>query len=92
MRHGFEAPSRDDRAMTAAALAEAAARLSLLERYVREDPVNLALLADACETAIAAGLHTLEVTLLGAFVCGAWRLLAMWRHWQAPMPQGPASV
>ena len=45
MRHGFDAPSRDDRAMTAAALAEAAARLCLLERYLREDPANLALLA-----------------------------------------------
>jgi len=30
--------------------------------------------------------------LLGASVCLAWRLLAMWRHWQAPLPSGPASV
>lgn len=30
--------------------------------------------------------------LLGAAVCLVWRLLAMWRHWQAPMPSGPASV
>lgn len=56
MWHGPGAPLRDDRAMTAAALAEAAARLSLLERYLREDPANLPLLADACDTAIAAGL------------------------------------
>lgn len=42
--------------------------------------------------AISAGVDTIGVTLLGAAVCGVWRLLAMWRHWQAPMPQGPASV
>jgi uncharacterized membrane protein YeiH len=30
--------------------------------------------------------------LLGATVCLVWRLLAIWRHWQAPMPSGPASV
>ena len=30
--------------------------------------------------------------LLGAAVCLTWRVLAMWRHWQAPMPSGPASV
>lgn len=29
---------------------------------------------------------------LGAAVCLVWRLLAIWRHWQAPMPSGPASV
>ena len=56
MWHGPDVRLRDHRAMTAAALAEAAARLSLLERYLREDPANLALLADACETAMAAGL------------------------------------
>ena len=66
MRHGFDAPSRDDRAMTAAALAKAAARLCLLERYLREDPANLALLADACETAIAAGLHERAAALIEA--------------------------
>ena len=27
-----------------------------------------------------------------AGVCLVWRLLAMWRHWRAPMPTGPASV
>ncbi|MGZ5403278.1 MAG: trimeric intracellular cation channel family protein [Nocardioides sp.] len=29
---------------------------------------------------------------LGAGACLVWRLLAMWRHWRAPMPSGPASV
>ena len=32
------------------------------------------------------------VALLGGGVCLSWRLLAMWRHWRAPMPTGPASV
>lgn len=32
------------------------------------------------------------VAFLGGGVCLAWRLLAIWRHWQAPMPTGPASV
>ncbi|MFE6648294.1 trimeric intracellular cation channel family protein [Nocardioides sp. NPDC057772] len=28
-----------------------------------------------------------------AFVtCSGWRLLAMWRHWEAPLPRGSASV
>ena len=30
--------------------------------------------------------------LVGAAVCLGWRLLAMWRHWRAPLPAGPASV
>lgn len=30
--------------------------------------------------------------LVGGGVCLAWRLLAIWRHWQAPLPSGPASV
>lgn len=25
-------------------------------------------------------------------VCAGWRLLAMWRHWEAPLPRGAASV
>jgi uncharacterized membrane protein YeiH len=25
-------------------------------------------------------------------VCVGWRLLAMWRHWEAPLPRGSASV
>ncbi len=38
------------------------------------------------------GLPVALSALLGAAVCLTWRLLAMWRHWQAPMPSGPASV
>jgi uncharacterized membrane protein YeiH len=30
--------------------------------------------------------------LVGAATCLVWRLLAMWRHWRAPLPSGPASV
>ena len=32
------------------------------------------------------------VAVLGGGVCLSWRLLAMWRHWRAPMPTGSASV
>ena len=32
------------------------------------------------------------VVPLAAGTCLVWRLLAMWRGWQAPMPTGPASV
>ncbi|WP_182526445.1 trimeric intracellular cation channel family protein [Nocardioides dongkuii] len=32
------------------------------------------------------------VAVAGAAVCLVWRLLAVWRDWQAPMPRGPASV
>jgi uncharacterized membrane protein YeiH len=39
-----------------------------------------------------ADLPTLAVAVLGGGTCLTWRLLAMWRHWQAPMPTGPASV
>jgi uncharacterized membrane protein YeiH len=39
-----------------------------------------------------ADLPVLAVALAGAGVCLVWRLLAMWRGWQAPMPTGPASV
>jgi uncharacterized membrane protein YeiH len=38
------------------------------------------------------GFHNLPVTLAGAIVVAVWRLLAIWRHWQAPAPQGSASV
>jgi uncharacterized membrane protein YeiH len=38
------------------------------------------------------GLRTLPVAAVGATICFVWRLLAMWRHWHAPMPQGSASV
>lgn len=30
--------------------------------------------------------------VLGAVLCLGWRLLALWRNWQAPLPTGPASV
>ncbi len=32
------------------------------------------------------------IALLGGGLCTVWRLVAIWRHWQAPMPTGPASV
>ena len=32
------------------------------------------------------------VALVGGGLCTAWRLVALWRHWQAPVPTGPASV
>lgn len=39
-----------------------------------------------------ADLPEVLVTVAGAGVCLVWRLLAIWRHWQAPVPRGPASV
>ena len=38
------------------------------------------------------GLPTLVSALVGGGACLVWRLLAMWRQWQAPLPSGPASV
>ena len=38
------------------------------------------------------GLHSLTVAVVGGLVCFAWRLLAVWRHWHAPVPQRSASV
>lgn len=32
------------------------------------------------------------VVFTGGGLCIVWRLLAIWRHWQAPVPTGPASV
>lgn len=32
------------------------------------------------------------VALIGGGLCTTWRLLAIWRHWRAPVPTGPASV
>lgn len=32
------------------------------------------------------------IAALGGGLCTAWRLLAIWRHWQAPVATGPASV
>ena len=37
-------------------------------------------------------LPTLVVAVAGAGLCTTWRLMAMWRRWQAPKPSGPASV
>jgi uncharacterized membrane protein YeiH len=37
-------------------------------------------------------LPLLLVATAGAGLCTVWRLLAMWRRWQAPKPTGPASV
>lgn len=39
-----------------------------------------------------ADLPVVVVAAAGATVCLVWRLVAMWRGWQAPMPAGPASV
>ncbi|MBD8869634.1 trimeric intracellular cation channel family protein [Nocardioides donggukensis] len=46
---------------------------------------------------VAAVLHTLDqplwlTALCGGLLCLGWRLLAIVRNWQAPMPRGPASV
>ncbi|GAB2447126.1 TRIC cation channel family protein [Nocardioides hungaricus] len=45
---------------------------------------------------VVAGAHTSLPTLVIAFagggLCTVWRLVAIWRHWQAPIPTGPASV
>lgn len=45
---------------------------------------------------VVAGAHTdlptVVVALAGGGLCIAWRLVAIWRHWQAPVPTGPASV
>lgn len=37
-------------------------------------------------------LPTLVVAAAGAGLCTTWRLMAMWRRWQAPRATGPASV
>ena len=45
---------------------------------------------------VVAGTHadlpTLLVAVAGGALCTGWRLLAIWRHWQAPIATGPASV
>jgi hypothetical protein len=38
------------------------------------------------------GLPTLVVALTGRGLCTVWRLLSPWRHRQAPIPTGAASV
>jgi uncharacterized membrane protein YeiH len=37
-------------------------------------------------------LPVLIIAVAGAGVCIVWRLVAMWRNWQAPVPAGSASV
>ena len=32
------------------------------------------------------------IVFVGGGLCTVWRLVAIWRHWQAPVPTGPASV
>ena len=32
------------------------------------------------------------IALIGGGFCTTWRLVAIWRHWQAPVATGPASV
>ena len=51
-------------------------------------------LAGAAVAVVGARLElpTLVVAVAGAGLCTVWRLLAMWRRWQAPLPTGPASV
>ena len=45
---------------------------------------------------VVAGTHldvrAWVVALVGGGLCTVWRLVAIWRHWQAPVPTGPASV
>ena len=41
---------------------------------------------------LQAGLAQVLVTAVGFVVCAGWRLLAMWRQWEAPVPRGSASV
>ena len=49
-----------------------------------------AVVAVLCAT--YASFPVLVTALLGGGLCLTWRLLALWRRWQAPMPSGPASV
>ena len=46
----------------------------------------IAVLADRADLPLVVG------AVAGGGLCICWRLLAIWRHWQAPMPKGPASV
>lgn len=52
--------------LPAASAAESSARLARLEAYLGEDPDNPALLADACDTALAAGQHARALAHLAA--------------------------
>lgn len=51
-------------------------------------------LAGAAVAVLGTGwdLPRVGVSVVGAAVCLAWRLLAMWRGWQAPTPARSASV
>ena len=39
-----------------------------------------------------AGISTLVVAAAGGALCFLWRVLAVWRHWHAPVPQRSSSV
>ena len=39
-----------------------------------------------------AGISTLVVAAAGGALCFLWRVLAVWRHWHAPVPQHSSSV
>ncbi len=39
-----------------------------------------------------AGLPVVLVAVPGVAICFGWRLLALWRNWQAPVPAGSSSV
>jgi uncharacterized membrane protein YeiH len=41
---------------------------------------------------VRADLPLVPVAVAGALVCLVWRLLALWRHWRAPVAPGTASV
>jgi uncharacterized membrane protein YeiH len=51
-------------------------------------------LAGAFVAVLGSRMHlpVLVVATAGAGLCIAWRLVAIWRRWQAPRPTGPASV
>lgn len=41
---------------------------------------------------IELGAAVTPVMVVGAVVCATWRLMALWRGWNAPRPRGSASV
>ena len=52
-------------------------------------------LAGATWAVLAAGVGLSRsglVALPGVAICFGFRMLALWRDWQAPLPRGPASV
>ncbi len=48
--------------------------------------------AGVAVTGTLLALPVILVAITGAWVCLTWRLLAMWRNWQAPLPTGSAST